>query len=71
MHEDKRHSYQDGDFVKFVEVEGMDQINEAGPIEIFDTRAYSFKLKLNTTNFGAYVRQGVVEDVKVPNKVAF
>ena len=49
----------------------MDQINEAGPIEIFDTRAYSFKLRINTTNFGAYVRQGVVEDIKVPSKVAF
>jgi|Transcript_37401 hypothetical protein len=49
----------------------MSEINEAGSIEIFDTRAYSFKLKLDTTNFGAYARQGVVEDVKVPQKVAF
>ena len=71
VHEDKRHSYQDGDFVKFVEVEGMTEINEAGPIEIFDARAYSFKLKLNTSGFGAYTRQGVVEDVKVPKKIAF
>jgi len=71
VHEDKRHSYQDGDYVKFVEVEGMAEINEAGPIEIFDTRAYSFKLKLDTSGFGAYTRQGVVEDVKVPQKVVF
>ena len=71
VHEDKRHTYQDGDFVKFVEVEGMTELNEAGPIEIFDTRAYSFKLKLNTTNFGAYTRQGLVEDTKVPKPIAF
>jgi ubiquitin-activating enzyme E1 len=29
VHEDKRHSYQEGDHVKFVEVEGMTEINSA------------------------------------------
>lgn len=71
VHEDKRHSYQDGDFVKFVEVEGMPELNEAGAIEIFDTKAYSFKLKLNTSTFGAYKRQGIVEDTKVAKKISF
>ncbi len=71
VHEDKRHTYQDGDFVKFVEVEGMTELNSAGNIEIFDAKAYSFKLRLNTSGFGAYTRQGVVEDVKVPKKVEF
>ena len=56
VHEDKRHSYQDGDFVKFIEVEGMEQINEFPHIEIFDTKAYSFRLRLDTTSFGAYTR---------------
>lgn len=71
VHEDKRHSYQDGDFVKFTEVEGMTQLNDAGPIEIYDCRGFSFKLKTDTTSFSAYERQGVVEDVKMPKKVAF
>jgi len=71
VHEDKRHSYQDGDFVKFVEVEGMTELNEAGPIEIYDTTAHSFRLRLNTTNFGAYKRQGVVEDFKMPKPISF
>ena len=56
VHEDKRHSYQDGDFVKFIEVEGMTELNDIPHIEIFDTRAYSFKLRLDTTSFGAYKR---------------
>ena len=56
----RRQTYQDGDFVKFVEVEGMTELNSAGPIEIFDSRAFSFKLKLDTTNFGAYTFNGVV-----------
>lgn len=28
VHEDKRHTYQEGDYVKFVEVEGMTELNE-------------------------------------------
>jgi len=71
VHEDKRHSYQDGDFVTFVEVEGMTELNEAGPIEVTDCRAYSFCLKLDTTNFGMYTRQGTVEDKKVPKPCPF
>ena len=35
------------------------------------TGPYSFKLKLDTTKFGAYSGQGVVEDIKVPKKVSF
>jgi len=44
----------------------MTQINDIPHVEIFDTKAYSFKLKLNTSTFGAYERQGIVEDIKVP-----
>ena len=71
VHEDKRHSYQDGDYVKFTEVEGMTELNDAGPIEVFDCRAYSFRLKIDTSGFGQYTRQGTVEDTKVPMRVEF
>jgi ubiquitin-activating enzyme E1 len=71
VHEDKRHSYQDGDYVKFVEVEGMTELNGHAPIEIYDTKAYSFRLRLDTSSFGAYTRQGLVEDTKVPKTLAF
>lgn len=64
VHEDKRHSYQDGDYVKFTEVEGMTELNDAGAIKISDTKAYSFRLELDTSGFGAYARQGIVEDTK-------
>ena len=40
----------------FTEVEGMTQLNDAGPIEISDCRAYDFKLKLDTSAFGDYTR---------------
>ena len=71
VHEDKRHTYQDGDFVKFVEVEGMTQLNDLPHIEIFDTKAYSFRLRVDASNFGEYTRQGIVEDIKVPKIVQF
>ena len=38
VHEDKRHSYQEGDHVKFVEVEGMKEINNREPIEIVSVK---------------------------------
>ena len=38
VHEDKRHSYQEGDHVKFVEVEGMKEINNREPDEIVSVK---------------------------------
>jgi ubiquitin-activating enzyme E1 len=67
VHEDKRHSFQEGDFVKFVEVEGMTELNNAEPYEITQVKGpFSFKIKVDSTKMGAYTRQGVVENIKVP-----
>lgn len=71
VHEDKRHSFQDGDYVKFVEVQGMEEINNREPIQITVTGPHSFKLNLDCSKFGAYARQGVVENVKVPKIVGY
>jgi len=38
VHEEKRHSYQEGDHVKFVEVEGMKEINNREPVEIVSVK---------------------------------
>lgn len=64
----------DGDYVFFKEVEGMTEINDPKgekPYEIFDCRAYDFKIKCDTSKFSAYVRQGIVEDKKVPKEIQF
>ena len=71
VHEDKRHSYQDGDYVKFVEVEGMTELNNREPVKISGCTKDSFKIELDTRGFGAYKRQGVVENIKVPKLVSF
>lgn len=71
MHEDKRHKFQDGDYVKFVEVEGMTELNALPPTKIQVIDGFSFKVEVDATGFSPYVRQGLVENVKVAKKVAY
>lgn len=57
---EKRHPYQDGDHVKFVEIEGMTEINstkeQIKPFEIFECTAYTFRIKCDTRQLGKYTR---------------
>ena len=71
VHEDKRHKFQDGDYVKFTEVEGMTELNSLPPTSITVIDGFSFKLNADTTAFGAYERQGLVENVKVPKTTSY
>lgn len=71
VHEDKRHTYEDGNWVQFTEVEGMTELNGKGPFKIKNCKAYEFTLEVDTTNYGAYTRQGIVEDVKIPVEINF
>lgn len=52
VHEDKRHIFQEGDYVVFREVEGMDEINSTQPIKIKSCTAIDFTLDLDSTKFG-------------------
>jgi hypothetical protein len=56
VHEDKRHKFQDGDYVQFKEIQGMIEINSLPPTEIEVIDGFSFKLKVDTSSFGAYTR---------------
>ncbi len=71
MHEDKRHKFQDGDYVQFKEVEGMTELNSLPPTKITTIDGFSFKLDIDSTSFSAYTRQGLVENIKVPLKVVY
>ena len=70
VHEEKRHTYQDGDFVVFKEVQGMPEINGLDPVEIKFVSPFSFSIG-DTSAFSAYTREGIVEQVKVPTKFHF
>ncbi|OMJ66711.1 hypothetical protein SteCoe_36353 [Stentor coeruleus] len=70
VHEEKRHTYEDGDYVVFKEVEGMTEINNTTPKLVKFISPYSFSIG-DTSNYKAYTRQGIVEQVKVPVKFRF
>lgn len=67
--DDKRHGYEDGDWVIFREVEGMPEINDQ-KFQIEVISPYSFSIG-DTSAFGTYTREGIVEQVKVPIKMPF
>lgn len=70
-HEDKKHIFQPGDYVTLREVEGMTEINGSTPIKVLDTTVQTVTLDLDSRNFTEYRRQGIIENVKVPQKVEF
>lgn len=49
----------------------MEQLNSLPPTKIIVIDGFSFKLDLDSSSFGAYTRQGLVENIKVPLKVSF
>ncbi|PON59883.1 Ubiquitin-activating enzyme E [Parasponia andersonii] len=69
--DDERLEFQDGDYVVFSEVRGMTELNDGKPRKIKTSRAYSFTLEEDTTNFGAYERGGIVTQVKQPKVLKF
>ncbi|GMY10542.1 ubiquitin-activating enzyme e1 1 [Fagus crenata] len=69
--DDERLEFQDGDLVVFSEVHGMTELNDGKPRKIKNARAYSFALEEDTTNYGAYVKGGIVTQVKQPKVLKF
>jgi len=67
VHKSKVHSFSDGDYVKFREIKGMKELNDRkDPIKIKVIDSYTFLLELDTTKFGNYEIDGIVESVNVP-----
>ncbi len=55
IHEDKEHSFNDGDYVKFREVEGMTELNAAPPMQIKVINRHSFSI-CDTSGFKEYTK---------------
>ncbi len=70
VHEDKKHSFNDGDYVRFREVEGMTDLNDMPPMQVKVIDKHSFSIG-DTSKFKDYIRGGVVEGVKMPVEVTF
>lgn len=69
--DDERLEFQDGDLVVFSEVHGMTELNDGKPRKIRSARPYSFTLEEDTTNYGTYVKGGIVTQVKQPKVLNF
>lgn len=69
VNDDKRHGFQDGDWIIFREVEGMTEVNEQ-KFKISVLSPFSFSIG-DTSKFSKYTRQGIAEQVKVPLPTKF
>lgn len=70
MLDDNRHGLQDGDYVKFSEVEGMPKLNDGSPHKIEVLGPYAFKIQIDES-YGTYVKGGLYTQVKMPSKLNF
>eukprot|EP00161_Ancyromonas_sigmoides_P022554 TRINITY_DN68_c0_g1_i5.p1 TRINITY_DN68_c0_g1~~TRINITY_DN68_c0_g1_i5.p1 ORF type:complete len:1021 (-),score=561.75 TRINITY_DN68_c0_g1_i5:637-3699(-) len=66
--EDDRVDFEDGDVVEFREVQGMPELKDGTQMKVSNVRAHSFEIG-DTTAWGAYVRGGIVTEVKQPRTV--
>jgi ubiquitin-activating enzyme E1 len=55
IHEDKKHNFAEGDYVKFREIEGMNELNNTEPIQIKVVDKFSFSIG-DTTKFKPYTK---------------
>lgn len=69
VNDDKRHGFQDGDWVTFREVEGMTELNDQ-KFKINVISPYSFSIG-DCSKFSPYTRQGIAEQTKVPQPIKF
>jgi len=69
-HEGRRHGFQDGDWVTFSELQGITELNGSAPRQIKVTGPYSFTIE-DTSGLSAYLREGIVSQVKVPTPTTF
>ena len=68
--DETRHGLEDGDFVTFTEVQGMEALNNAEPRKIIVKGPYTFSIG-DVSNLGQYNRGGLYQQVKMPKIINF
>jgi len=68
--DETRHGLDDGDFVTFSEVEGMEGLNDGVPRKITVKGPYTFSLA-DVSGLGQYKRGGLYHQVKMPKIIDF
>lgn len=68
--DETRHGLEDGDYVTFTEVEGMETLNDAPPRKIEVKGPYTFSIG-DVSGAGTYKRGGLYQQVKMPKIISF
>lgn len=68
--DETRHGLEDGDYVEFAEIKGMDGLNGAAPRKITVKGPYSFSIG-DVTGLGKYQGGGLFAQVKMPKVLTF
>ncbi|KAF5970930.1 ubiquitin-activating enzyme E1 [Fusarium bulbicola] len=68
--DETRHGLEDGDYVTFSEVEGMEALNGAEPRKITVMGPYTFSIG-DVSGLGQYKRGGMYQQVKMPKIINF
>lgn len=70
MLDDNRHNLEDGDYVKFSEVEGLEGLNDGSIYKVEVLGPFAFRIG-SIKKFGTYKRGGIFTQVKLPVKLSF
>ena len=68
--DETRHGLEDGDYVTFTELQGMEKLNETEPKKITVKGPYTFSIG-DVSNYGQYKRGGLFHQVKMPKTINF
>ncbi|MCJ1477720.1 hypothetical protein MMC13_006393 [Lambiella insularis] len=68
--DETRHGLEDGDFVTFTEIEGMEGLNNAKPRKVTVKGPYTFSIG-DVAEFGQYKRGGLFMQAKMPKTIKF
>jgi ubiquitin-activating enzyme E1 len=68
--DETRHGLEDGDFVTFTELQGMEALNSAEPRKVIVKGPYTFSIG-DVTGLGQYERGGIYTQVKMPKFIDF
>jgi ubiquitin-activating enzyme E1 len=68
--DETRHGLEDGDFVTFTELQGMEALNSAEPRKVTVKGPYTFSIG-DVTGLGQYERGGIYTQVKMPKFIDF
>ncbi|CAG8725507.1 4989_t:CDS:2, partial [Dentiscutata heterogama] len=68
--DESRHGLEDGEYVTFTEIKGMEELNDCEPRKVKVLGPYTFSIG-DTSNFCDYISGGIFTQVKQPKTVSF